>query len=89
MSRRPKCSYIPEALILRLSKEFHDRGPGHPTPDVGLADRFPAKVVLAKMDKLLDKGLVDYGVSLRTSWLTSKGEEALAAAEASSSEVTA
>jgi hypothetical protein len=74
MNRRPKCSDIPEALILRLCKEFHEKGPRlAPTPDVALADRFPSKVVLAKMNKLHDRGLIEYGVSLRTAWVTDKG----------------
>lgn len=38
---------------------------------------FPEKVVLCKMEKLEDKGLLEVGVSLRCAWLTDKGKELL------------
>lgn len=39
---------------------------------------FPEKVVLCKMEKLENKGLLEVGVSLRCSYLTDKGKELLA-----------
>ena len=38
---------------------------------------WPQKLVLSKMGKLYEKGYLDFGVSLRTSWLTDKGIELL------------
>lgn len=38
---------------------------------------YPEKVVLCKMEKLEDKGLLEVGVSLRCAWLTDKGKELL------------
>jgi hypothetical protein len=49
-----------------------------PTPDLVWMERgFPLKVVYAKLQKLLDRGLIEYGVSLRTGWLTPAGERRL------------
>lgn len=76
-ARRPKCSDIPDRLILELCHEFHDGSHANPTPDEALSRLFPAKVVLAKMGKLQDRGLIEVGVSLRTGWLTDKGYEVL------------
>jgi hypothetical protein len=42
-----------------------------------LCSKYPTKVVMAKYDMANRKGYLDYGVSLRTAWLTSKGEQAL------------
>lgn len=36
---------------------------------------YPDKVVLSKMMKLVDKGYLEYGVSLRTAWVTAEGEK--------------
>jgi hypothetical protein len=46
-------------------------------PERALADRFPWKVVNAKMEKAYKRGWVECGVSLRTAWLTDAGTEAL------------
>jgi hypothetical protein len=35
------------------------------------------KLVFKKMEKLADEGYLEYGVSLRTAWLTEKGEDSL------------
>lgn len=48
----------------------------HPFAD--LAERFPAKVVEAKLEQLCDRGLLDYGVSLSFPWRTPEGETELA-----------
>lgn len=42
-----------------------------------LCREYPHKVVLAKYNKLFKKGLIDYGVSLQTAWLTDEGEKLL------------
>ena len=38
---------------------------------------YPPKVIYRKMEKLVDEGYLEYGVSLRTAWLTDKGMEYL------------
>jgi hypothetical protein len=37
----------------------------------------PQKVVYRKMEKLVVQGFLEYGVSLRTSWLTDKAKKLL------------
>lgn len=37
----------------------------------------PEKVVYAAMERDSDNGYIEYGVSLRTGWLTEKGEQYL------------
>lgn len=44
-----------------------------PTPDESLADKYPVKLIMAKMEQLDRRGLLEVGVSLRTAWLTDKG----------------
>jgi hypothetical protein len=45
-----------------------------------LSARFkcPEKVVYRAMERTYDRGLIECGVSLRTGWVTSKGETLLA-----------
>ncbi|KKL78334.1 hypothetical protein LCGC14_2025870 [marine sediment metagenome] len=59
---------VPEDEVIAACRAFH-AGCGE-TPDVALAARYPAKVVLAKMKQLEEQGKLDYGVSLRTAWPT-------------------
>lgn len=44
-----------------------------------LCAKWGGKQVVGKLDDLSDKDYVEYGVSLRTCWLTEKGKLALAA----------
>lgn len=39
--------------------------------------QFSAKAVYTKMNELVDRGYLEYGVSVRGCWLTDKGREAL------------
>jgi hypothetical protein len=64
--RRVKRSDIPREEILEACRRFH-RGEAD-TPDVALAKKYPVKVILARMAQLVEEGLLDYGVSLRTAW---------------------
>lgn len=72
-----KRSDVAEIDVLRAVAAFHRAlGRGdfkHPTPDEALADRYPVKLILARMRQLDREGLIDYGVSLRTGFLTDKG----------------
>ena len=76
MSRDPqgakmKAADIPEREMLEAFHEWQTtwREPAHKR----FLGRFPEKVIYAKMAKLDRRGLIEYGVSLRTGWLTSKG----------------
>lgn len=62
-----KRSDIPEQDILDACRAFHEHGA--PTPDVALADRWPPKLILSRMEQLVEKGKLEYGVSLRTAWV--------------------
>lgn len=57
---------IPDEVVIAASRAFH-AGIAR-TPDVALSDRYPPKLVLSKMAHLVRRGLLDYGVSLRTAW---------------------
>lgn len=72
-----KRSDIPTKAVLIACHRFHD-GDGS-APYKVLADKFnaPEKVVYAAMEREDNKGLIDYGVSLRTAWVTPKGYEFL------------
>jgi hypothetical protein len=62
-----KTSDITDEEILNAIREY---GVGRaPTPDIALAHKYPVKVIMSKMRKLSDKGVLDYGVSLRTAWI--------------------
>ena len=39
--------------------------------------KYSEKAVIAKMEELTSRGYMEYGVSVRTGWLTDKGREAL------------
>lgn len=75
-ARRPKRSDIDTREILQACQRFKDRLAD--TPDVVLKGRYPVKVIMAKLARLREQGYLDYGVSLRTAWLTDKGRQYLA-----------
>ena len=62
-----KSADIPEADIFAACDAFHNEGA--PTPDIALADKYPQKVILAKMQKMENRGKLESGVSLRTAWV--------------------
>jgi hypothetical protein len=78
--RRPKRSDITDEEMLEAVRAFWreaDAGnvAGAQTPDVSLAHKYPVKVIMAKLDHLSDRGVIDYGVSLRTAWIVAEQEE--------------
>jgi len=60
-----------DLAILRGQLDFHSNGCAK-WPDYS---QWPDKVVIRRMERLCDKGLLDYGVSLRTAWVTDLGKE--------------
>ena len=72
-----KRSDIPTIAVLKACDSFHNGNA--PAPLEALMDEFgaPENVVYAAMEREDDKGLIDYGVSLRTAFLTKKGYDYL------------
>jgi hypothetical protein len=69
--------YGPKTLACLLIAHM---GPGHPKYLEAFriaADAWSEKAVIAKMEQLARKGIVDYGVSPAYSWLTPKGHDVL------------
>jgi hypothetical protein len=42
------------------------------TPDIALSTKYPKKLILSKMEQMVEKGILNYVVSLRTAWVISK-----------------
>lgn len=77
---RPTIADIPDATALRAVMAYQrDTRADKPWPyqREGM-ELWPEKLALAKLAHPADRGLVEYGVSLRTGWLTPLGEAALA-----------
>lgn len=70
---------VPDELVCRVVVAFQDRGLHGPYPYERLAALTgePEKVCYRAMERAADRGLLEYGVSLRTAWLTPKGIELL------------
>ncbi len=64
---------IPDQVIFDACDAFHAalkrRDRTAQTPEVSLADKYPPKLIMAKMDKMSDQHKIEYGVSLRTAWV--------------------
>jgi hypothetical protein len=61
-----KRSDILDVEIIEACRRFHARAAD--TPEIALGNKYPAKVILAKMEQMCSRGLIEYGVSLRTAW---------------------
>lgn len=61
--------HISDKEIIDACNAFHKSGCTGVTPDVALSAKYPVKVILAKMDQMVRRGVLDYGVSLRTAWV--------------------
>ncbi len=63
--------------VLLACHRFHNEGDEQPF--IQLMNKFnaPEKIVYAAMDRDCDNGLIEYGVSLATSWVTPKGYDFL------------
>ena len=73
---RPQLKDVPAIAILRQQQAWWD----NPVDRVWTIQAFPhwePKLVLRKMEQLVHRGLLEYGVSLRTAWLTPAGKEAI------------
>lgn len=72
-----KLSDIPINEVLEQQLKFSEanrRGEIIPWTYEVLGEKYGSeKLVLKKMEQLADRGYLEYGVSLRTAWLTEKG----------------
>ena len=71
---------IPTYYVLMACHKFHsEKDVFRPGPWQILMDQFnaPEKVVYAAMERDFKKGYIEYGVSLRTGWVTEEGYEYL------------
>lgn len=66
-ARKIKRSDIPEEEILAACIAFHSHQTQQ-TPDESLAHKYPPKVILARMEQMCAKGILESGVSTRTAW---------------------
>jgi len=58
---------ITDEEIINAVNDFQNNN--KETPDIALANKYPPKVILKKMQKMEEKGILNYGVSLRTAWV--------------------
>jgi hypothetical protein len=72
-----KCSDIADDLVIRYAADFHDRISNTPAGTRLMEDGVPKKVAAAKVDRLIRRGLLDFGVSPNTAWPTDKGRALL------------
>lgn len=54
---------ILDCIRARLRGEIRDMPPAH------LAAKYPPKVVERKMEKMIDRGILEYGVSVHSAWI--------------------
>ena len=71
--------HITDAQVCRAVQAFRDRDLELPWPYEALAAETgqPEKVCFRAMERADRRGLLDYGVSLRTAWLTEAGKALL------------
>lgn len=70
---------ISDLQVCRAVQLFQDQGLDGPYPYAALAQQTgqAEKVCYCAMERACKHGLIEYGVSLRTGWLTKKGRELL------------
>ena len=72
-----KCADIDDALVIRYAADFHDRISTTPVGARLVEDGVPPKVATAKIERLVSRGLLNYGVSPNTAWPTGRGRALL------------
>lgn len=73
----PRTRDLTEAMVLRLFRNDpgRHRSVGHELIDAG----WPWKIVCARLERMCDKDLLEYGTAITTPWLTPEGRAALKA----------
>ena len=71
--------HVSDLQVVRAMQAFRDRKLESPWPYEALAVETGQceKVCFRAMERACDRGLIEYGVSLRTGWLTDKGRALL------------
>lgn len=60
---------ISDEEIIAACRQFHAGRCRGQTPDESIAHKYPVKVVIRKMEQMIDRGILDCGVSTRTAWV--------------------
>jgi hypothetical protein len=63
-----KSSDIPDEHVIELARAWHDDHTQPCVADALIAEGVPAKLAYAKIEKLVGRGLLNYGVSPRCAW---------------------
>lgn len=73
--------HVTDLMVCKAYRQYRENFPNGPFPYVILQDMTGEceKVCYRAMERAADRDLVEYGVSLRTGWLTEKGISLLAA----------
>lgn len=62
-----KCSDIPDDHVIELARAWRERrGPG--VVQALMDEGIPHKLALTKVERLVDRGLLDYGTSPHYAW---------------------
>lgn len=64
--------HISEQEIIDACRAYRNKVTA--TPDISLDHKYPVKLIMMKMRKMVDKGILNYGTSLRTAWVVSDVE---------------
>lgn len=83
---RLQAKHIPDAMVVRFAAAWYDRArevrPGVyldnrvlPVVEALIACGIPEKLAWYKVERMTDKGLLEYGVGPRCAWPTPKGLE--------------
>lgn len=64
-----QCKHLSTEELFDAIRAYYKGGP---TPDKALSHKYPTKVIMRKMEALADKGILEYGVSLRTAWIVAE-----------------
>ena len=68
-----KTSDITDKMVVEAAIEFQKDRSDFITDILQKKTGAPIKIVIAAMERADHRGLIDYGVSLRTAWPTDKG----------------
>lgn len=74
------------AVLRAASLRADGKAEGAQTVWSAAVERFSEKALCRKVEALMDRGLVEYGISARTCWITQAGHELLKAMEKQSAE---
>jgi len=69
-----KTNDISDIQVIEACKKYHENGQGPFALEILINEtEAPEKVALRAMERSNNRGLIDYGVSLRSAWPTEKG----------------